>query len=138
MHLPTTWIAWTPTLNFGGSSTGITYTFRSGFYYQIGGAYVVQCYILLSSKGSATGNVGINFPFTFLQSGGTPYNNTAICQANNFPTTTNNIMQFFGTSGTNTGSFSYYSAAGAVTVLTNTDFNNTSSIIFSKTFYQLG
>lgn len=47
---------WTPELQFGGAATGITYTTRTGLYTRIGRLIFVECYISLSSKGSATGN----------------------------------------------------------------------------------
>ena len=50
---------WTPTLNFGGATTGITYSARTGTYYRIGGLYFVEFSMTLSSKGSATGNATI-------------------------------------------------------------------------------
>ena len=56
---------WTPDLTFGGASTGITYSSRSGFYLRIGPLVFVQAVIILSSKGSATGNATVsNLPAT--------------------------------------------------------------------------
>lgn len=46
---------WTPILQFGGATTGITYTARSGEYVKIGRQMTFTCYVELSSKGSATG-----------------------------------------------------------------------------------
>jgi hypothetical protein len=51
--------SWTPTLEFGGASTGITYTTQSGHYVEIGPAIYLFMLIVLSSKGSATGNATI-------------------------------------------------------------------------------
>ncbi len=48
-------LPWTPALTFGGASTGITYTSRSGSYYQLGNILHFAFYVELSSKGSATG-----------------------------------------------------------------------------------
>lgn len=50
---------WTPTLEFGGATTGITYSIQSGTYQLIGNLMFVQFRILLTSKGSATGNATI-------------------------------------------------------------------------------
>jgi hypothetical protein len=64
---------WTPALSFGGSGTGITYAARNGRYTKIGRMVTVGCYINLSSKGSATGNVQISgLPFPAYTGGGTP------------------------------------------------------------------
>ena len=59
---------WTPTLAFGGSSTGITYTWQHGAYVKIGGLVHLQAYLNISNKGSATGNASIN---------GVPFPNTS-------------------------------------------------------------
>lgn len=48
-------IAWTPALQFGGASTGITYATQTGTYRQSGKLIVADFNILLTSKGSATG-----------------------------------------------------------------------------------
>jgi len=56
---------WTPALNFGGATTGITYSSASGFYIQMGKLVFIQGLIILTSKGSATGNANIaGFPVT--------------------------------------------------------------------------
>lgn len=55
----TTYIAptsWTPDLRFGGLTTGITYADRSGTYEQFGNTVFFTGRILLTNKGSATGN----------------------------------------------------------------------------------
>ena len=53
-------VTWTPTLKFGGATTGITYTFQIGRYTRIGNMVFAQCHINLSSKGSATGVMTID------------------------------------------------------------------------------
>ena len=56
---------WTPQLQFGGATTGITYNTQSGTYIKIGKQVIAYAYIYLSSKGSATGNATLNgLPFT--------------------------------------------------------------------------
>jgi hypothetical protein len=52
-------VAWTPVLNFGGSTTGITYTYQRGSYQILGNVVLFEAMIRLSSKGSATGNAQI-------------------------------------------------------------------------------
>jgi hypothetical protein len=55
----------TPTITFGGLSTGITYTAQLGNYTKIGNTVHVFTRNLLSSKGSATGSASIaGLPFT--------------------------------------------------------------------------
>lgn len=56
---------WTPGLEFGGGSTGITYTTQAGNYVRVGNLVHAQCNILLSSKGTDTGAATITgLPFT--------------------------------------------------------------------------
>lgn len=47
--------SWTPTLEFGGGSTGITYSIQVGTYQLVGNLLYTQFRILLTSKGSDTG-----------------------------------------------------------------------------------
>lgn len=57
--------SWTPTLNFGGVTTGITYGTQTGRYTQFGNMVCVSGYIALTNKGAAAGNATITgAPFT--------------------------------------------------------------------------
>jgi len=56
---------WTPVLQFGGASVGITYTQQSGTYVKIGRMITYEFAIVLSSKGTSTGSaalVGLPYP----------------------------------------------------------------------------
>lgn len=56
---------WTPEIQFGGATTGITYASRTATYTRQGSLTYVEAYIVLSSKGSATGQAlifGLPFP----------------------------------------------------------------------------
>ena len=58
---------WTPSLTFGGGSTGITYVAggQIGKYTKIGNMVYAGFYVELSSKGSSTGQARLNgLPFT--------------------------------------------------------------------------
>jgi hypothetical protein len=56
---------WTPTVIFGGNSTGITYNAQTGGYIKIGSQVTVWFYLSLSNKGSSTGDSKIaSLPFT--------------------------------------------------------------------------
>lgn len=50
---------WTPVLNFGGATTGITYSSQVGTYTKIGNLIYVEFACILTSKGSATGSATI-------------------------------------------------------------------------------
>jgi hypothetical protein len=54
----------TPEIQFGGASTGITYSSQSGSYVRVGNAVTLNIFIALSNKGSSTGDATIvNLPF---------------------------------------------------------------------------
>jgi hypothetical protein len=54
----------TPAVNFGGGTTGITYGSRSGSYTKIGNLVVGTINFVMTSKGSSTGNAAIGtLPF---------------------------------------------------------------------------
>jgi hypothetical protein len=56
---------WTPELRFGGGTTGITYGSRAAQYTKIGNTVTIWFWLILTSKGSSTGNVQIfGLPFT--------------------------------------------------------------------------
>lgn len=56
---------WTPSLTFGGGSTGLTYNTRNGTYTKVGNVVTIRCYFALSAKGSSTGAAVLGgLPFT--------------------------------------------------------------------------
>jgi len=56
---------WTPSLKFGGASTGMTYGTQTGTYVKIGDEVRVSMNIILTAKGSDTGDATITgLPFT--------------------------------------------------------------------------
>jgi len=48
-------LSWTPTLSFGGSSTGITYAVQEGIYQSVGNIVFYAGGLVLTSKGAQTG-----------------------------------------------------------------------------------
>lgn len=50
---------WTPTVTFGGASTGITYTRQVGAYREFNDWIWLTCRVTLSSKGTATGSANL-------------------------------------------------------------------------------
>lgn len=123
---------WTPTLTFGGASTGITYAARSGKYSIINNVVTLYFAIELSSKGSATGNAAIT---------GLPFNvNT------NWPLTGQIIPYIVNVSGLSNVASSVISSTfnridldsyGATgnTALTDANFTNTTKINGSVSYY---
>jgi hypothetical protein len=124
---------WTPTITFGGGSTGITYntTFTGATYTKIGNRVCISGYILMTNKGSSTGDAKVsNLPFVS-QSGNTKY---AGCFVGEFGITFAN--QFWGRIAPNTSSIDLFETTtlGVGTTITNSDFSNTSEIYFSATY----
>jgi len=61
---------WSPTLLFGGAAVGQTYTTRQAKYTRIGNKLTLDCFMVVSAKGSSTGTAAIGgLPFTL---GSTP------------------------------------------------------------------
>lgn len=121
---------WTPTLAFGGASTGITYTTQAGKYTRIGNVVNYTLTITLSSKGSATGTPTITLPIT---SGNTANQNavawirgsglTIIGQANAFISPNSPTMAI------------EINNNGTVTTGTDTNFTNTSSLVITGSYF---
>lgn len=115
----------TLTLEFNNASTGITYSSQSVGYVKSCNNLNVSGYIALTNKGSATGNAELtSFPFTFNN-----YGAAAVGYITNITYTGVFLMQI------ETGSTSVYfiqtTEAGTNSNLADTNFANTSAIIFS-------
>jgi hypothetical protein len=84
--LPDEAVAWTPTVTFGGASTGITYSTQTGTYARVGNMVYIECLIVLTSKGSATGAAQIaGLPFVSARS---QFGTFSVVAAANFNTIT--------------------------------------------------
>jgi hypothetical protein len=94
--------AWVPSIEFAGGSTGITYASQVGAYTRIGDYVFLSGDILLTSKGTDTGQLQINLPITAtgyrsigaasLQSV-TGLTSSVICQVVEFPNINRIIFQ---------------------------------------------
>ncbi len=115
----------TPSITFGGGSTGITYTTQQGFYTLFPGAYFFSIYILLSNKGSDTGPVEIiSLPFMSRDVGSAFLINNAVLQnASALPTGIQITTPNLSTVALLVGD----SAVGSVP-LDNSNFTNTTSV----------
>lgn len=120
--------AYTPTLKFGGGNTGMTGTFV-GRYQKVGRLALVSAVIVLTNKGSSTGNATISLPV----------------QANVDLTGWANAYWYLGSAFANVslyipayssegGLFGVSSAATAPSQITNSAFANDSQIRFSITY----
>jgi len=121
----------TPDLTFGGLSTGITYTFRQFSYTKVGRQVCVCGLIVLSNKGSATGDVAFTLPFTvangsqFASANGMNFDALAVTVNNALASCINN---------TNTA-FIFQTAAGTTARLNDTHFTNTSVLVIQVNFF---
>lgn len=124
---------WIPTLQFGGATTGITYgSNRFGHYTRIGNRCFFNCYFTLTSKGTATGMpIVAGLPFTSASStnGGV---STVTLWSSGF-STTGSIQAYVGFSESwiSFDKISTTAAAQDASIVTNTDFSNTASIMIS-------
>jgi hypothetical protein len=125
-------IVWTPTLTFGGGSTGITYSSRSGVWYRHGPLVHISFNFVLTSKGSSTGTAAVQpIPWASLSSAG-----TGVCGVyyQNMFTGISNVAAFIS-AGTNAVTF--YNANNPITmgVFQDTGFTNTSQIYAACTYF---
>jgi hypothetical protein len=114
----------TPVLNFGGATTGITYSQQFGRYTRIGRIVFCSFAFTLTSKGSATGNATVTgLPFTPAAS------NTSfsmIRPAGGFTGVGGGVGLNIGTSAS--GTFLTNAATG-MTTLTDANFGNTAQVV---------
>jgi hypothetical protein len=117
----------TPTIDFGGGTTGITYSQQVGIYTKTGRNVSFSIWIVLSSKGSSTGVLSINaLPFT------SNANVSTSIFADSFGATVNTLVMYLGASGTTI--FPYKLAVGAITRLTDADLTNTSNMMIAGNY----
>jgi hypothetical protein len=77
---------WNITVSYSGSTSGVTYAARTGYYTKIGNVVTVQGAVSLSSKGTGSGTVRISLPFqTIGDRGGLAVGNTQQITVNNSP-----------------------------------------------------
>jgi hypothetical protein len=118
---------WTPVLNFGGATTGITYTTQTGTYTRSGNIIVAEMRIVLSSKGSATGAATITgLPVSAL---GTPIGSVIDFGVGGAGMTGAPFAVISGTT-----LFLVQTAAAARTSLADTNFTNTTDIRISAIY----
>lgn len=116
----------TPAVTFGGGATGVTYSIYNAGTYTVVGRMVTVCGILdLSNKGSSTGIASITgLPFAGSSFGGatlTLYGLTFSGQAYGQPNGSSMTL--------------YQNLSGTRTALTNTAFQNDTSIAFQITYF---
>ena len=118
--------SWTGTVDFGGGTTGITYSARQGRYTKIGRLVHASFVITLSNKGSSNGNTTISgLPFTATNDSDDRINGT-ISLYGALYNITSNIMAY---NTTNQTSFYLYDGnATTNTALTDSNWSNSGHI----------
>lgn len=118
----------TPTLRFGGASVGMTFTTQAGRYTKIGRLVTIQIELILSAKGSSTGNATIGaLPFTIgaVPQGSAPFlavamNTVAMPAA--YPAASSVQLELYDFTGS------------TIAALTEADFNATSAIYLTLSY----
>lgn len=118
--------SFTPAINFGGGTTGITYTSQTGTYYKIGKVCYVLISIVLSNKGSSSGALNITgLPFTVNTTMDT--STTWFDSSTSFPTGCTYVFTEFGAATTTATCYATGTLKGA-NAMQNTNLTNTSVI----------
>jgi hypothetical protein len=115
---------WIPDLQFGGAKVGITYDMQSGSYVKIGNLVFVTFAIMLTSKGSSSGDATIE---------GLPFASAGFSITNFYVSEISfaNVLQSLITPTGTTINLNEVTEGGVASTLTDVDFTNTSSIMGS-------
>ena len=129
--------AWTPAFAFGGGTTGITYTTRTGTWTRIGKMVHITGLLQLSNKGSSTGSATITgLPFTSITS-----TNILWVLGHRTDLVDHNVAGGYYypiyTIGSNAASISIFEGGDnvATAAITDADFSNT-TLIFLQGWYE--
>ena len=124
--------SFTPSISFGGASVGITYQTQSGTYHRIGNIVFLRLIIVLTSKGSSTGQARItNLPFN--NSGSLTLFNTVVSEIS----LAANYTAIFTQTESTTNNLLIYSTGDNVVVggVFDTDFTNDSQIVVTGFYF---
>ncbi len=124
--------AWSPELEFGGASTGVTYTARTGFWKRDRNHIFFSIYLELSSKGSAAGDATISLPFTPKLSRNTVGDAPLLTGVPASTGRAGYVAYIAG--GTANISLRYMTDAGGSSIMQETDFSDASIIALSGRF----
>lgn len=119
----------TPTLQLGGASVGMTYSFQGGSYTKIGNRVEVELRITLSAKGSSTGSAAL-FGTAFTNSGNRASGSVVYGAMTGITGTVKVLYE-----GGGTGLAVLQSTATADANVTDTSFTNTTDFTASISFH---
>jgi hypothetical protein len=123
---------WTPSISFGGGSTGITYSAQEGVYTRIGNTCFVTGVITLSAVGSDTGTARLaGLPFANHNMTATSYGSSSVVAFDMTGLTSAvNLLN----EDNQPNAILYGSGATGATAVTHANFTATSSLRFSMTY----
>lgn len=127
----TTATAWTPSVTFGGASTGLTYGTRAGFYEVIGSRIFIEAAIILTAKGSSTG-VALVTGLPFAANATAGYNHSFSVWADALASISGHLQTLIIPSSTSIRL--EHLGTGTSAQLTEANFTNTSAIILSGVY----
>ena len=123
---------WTMGVAFGGASVGVTTSSNTGTYTKIGRQVTVTGYLVLTSKGSSTGNANITgLPFTVGATGG--YYSATSLWFNNVSFA--DAYQGYGVIADTIINLQETTNAGSLTAITDANFANNSEMVVSLTYF---
>lgn len=123
--------SWTPSITFGGSATGITYSTQVGYYTKVGKIVCATGFLVMTSKGAQTGAAVLNGLPVATNSTANVYHFMGFGYYQNMTSVTAPIGRVApgGTTATLASS-----GSGNSTDLDNTNFQNTTNLIFTITY----
>ena len=124
--------SYTPSISFGGGTTGITYLGRAGEYFRINNLIFFSFALDLTSKGSSTGILEITLPFSSVIS----FNNASFtirCQ--NIVLAANTYVMIDMVNITSNRAIIKFCAPSGISDITNTSCTNTTSLNGSAFYY---
>ncbi len=120
----------TPVLQFGGASVGITYTIQTGYYTTHGNTLTFVISIILSNKGSSTGAATITGLPTASRAG--PIDSFFAYGSSNLTFTLQPLAAIDG--GSSTVQLIANNSATSLSVFTNTNFANNTALYITGTY----
>jgi hypothetical protein len=123
---------WTPSITFGGGSTGVTYGTQEGYYTRVGNQVTVHGDLILTAKGTDTGQAVLRgLPFTVKDTSNSSQS-LSVGQCANMASLTSAVTGVF-TDNNTTIILRDWGATGTAN-LDDTNFTSTSIIRFSGTY----
>lgn len=128
-------VAWTPVLEIGGVTTGITYTTQTGRVVVNDNMVFVSGYILLTSKGSGVGGVSVTgLPYTSSNVAGA-CGSAAIVNYGNFDNPIPGVPYGFIAQNSDEIALKVAKLSGTYDALSNDDLTNSSEFYFTATYF---